>query len=91
MECENAFKNIGQKILPRTISDHSPTILECGNWERINSHFKFENWWLEEEGFTDLIHNWSESEVEGLPDYMLSIKLKLLKNKIEVWSKGKFR
>ncbi|PHU02590.1 hypothetical protein BC332_27841 [Capsicum chinense] len=34
-------------------SDHSTLILECRKWEKSNSYFKFENWWLQIENFKD--------------------------------------
>lgn len=57
-EWEESFRLIRQKLLPRVNSDHTPLMLECGNWEQQKSYFKFENWWLGVEGFNDLIQEW---------------------------------
>jgi len=91
MEWEEKFKNIRQKLLPRVLSDHCPILLESGNWEQKRSNFKFENWWLKVEGFTNLIQSWwNEFLVEGCPDYILNIKLRMLKQKLKEWSKSNF-
>lgn len=63
-------------------------MLKCGDWERSNSYFKFENWWIQTEGFKDRIKNWwSSFRYEGSPDYILQCKLRDLKNKLKAWSK----
>jgi len=87
-EWEETFKNIRQTIMPRVTSDHSPIMLQCGDWWQNKSYFKFENWWLKVDGFKGLVDSWwSEFVVEGCPDYKLSMKLKLLKQKLKEWSK----
>lgn len=91
MGWDETFKNISQRLLPRITSDHCPVVLECGNWENKRSNFKFENWWLKVEGFNELIHGWwNEIEVEGCPDYKLSFKLRVMKQKLKEWSKNTF-
>lgn len=62
-------------------------MFEYGNWEHKISYFKFENWWLNVEGFNDMVQRWNGFVVEGCPDYKFSITLKMLKQKLEVWSK----
>ncbi|KAG5599567.1 hypothetical protein H5410_030937 [Solanum commersonii] len=57
-EWEESFKNIRQRIMPRVTSDHNPILLECGDREKRNSYFKFENWWLKVEGFNELVREW---------------------------------
>ncbi|WMV18959.1 hypothetical protein MTR67_012344 [Solanum verrucosum] len=47
---DTKFRNIKQSILQRIVSDHSPLMLQCGEWGSTKSYFKFENWWLTTEG-----------------------------------------
>ncbi|WMV57474.1 hypothetical protein MTR67_050859 [Solanum verrucosum] len=87
-EWEVAFRKIKQSILPRVTSDHNPLLLECGNWERSNSFFKFENWWLQTKDFNERVKEWWNSVIYvGRPDYILACKLRLLKDKLKEWSK----
>ncbi|KAG5575541.1 hypothetical protein H5410_055675 [Solanum commersonii] len=87
-EWEVSFRKIKQTIMPRVTSDHNPLLLECGNWERSLSYFKFENWWLQTENFNERIKGWWDSEIfMGRPDYILACKLKSLKVKLKEWSK----
>ncbi|WMV48297.1 hypothetical protein MTR67_041682 [Solanum verrucosum] len=74
--------------MPRVTSHHNPLLLECGNWERSLSYFKFENWWLQTENFNERIKGWWDSEIfMGRPDYILACKLKSLKVKLKEWSR----
>ncbi|XP_049394920.1 uncharacterized protein LOC125859265 [Solanum stenotomum] len=69
-------------------SDHVPIALFCGPWEHSKSYFKFENWWLNTEGFSEKISNWWNSfSFYGRPDYILACKMKALKEKLKEWSK----
>uniref|UniRef100_M1BT70 Endonuclease/exonuclease/phosphatase domain-containing protein n=1 Tax=Solanum tuberosum TaxID=4113 RepID=M1BT70_SOLTU len=87
-EWETSFRNIKQSTMHRVISDHCPLILECGNWEKSNSYFKFENWWLQTENFKEMVKNWWDSfNVRGRPDFILASKLRYLKDKLKEWSK----
>ncbi|XP_016487802.2 uncharacterized protein LOC107807866 [Nicotiana tabacum] len=62
--------------------------LYCGAWNQAKSYFKFENWWLNVEGFDDRIRDWWTSfEFSGRPDYILACKLKALKGKLKEWSR----
>lgn len=91
MSWEENFKSIKQSTLPRVGSDHNPVMLESGNWEHRKPCFKFENWWLKVDGFNDMVQGWwNNFEVEGCPDYKLSSKLKMLKQKLKDWSKKNF-
>ncbi|KAG5586475.1 hypothetical protein H5410_046909 [Solanum commersonii] len=54
-EWDESFNNIKQNALQRLVSDHSPVALQGGVWNKKKNHFKFENWWLGTEGFTDRI------------------------------------
>ncbi|WMV59774.1 hypothetical protein MTR67_053159 [Solanum verrucosum] len=91
IEWEVQFRNIRQQIMPRVISDHNPVMLQCGDWEQRKAYFKFENWWLNVEGFKDLVQNWWNGfVVDGCPDFKFSMKLKMLKQKLKDWSSVTF-
>ena len=45
------FNGAFQCVLPRPIFDHFPILLDGGGLRRGPSLFRFENMWLEEEGF----------------------------------------
>ncbi|WMV18956.1 hypothetical protein MTR67_012341, partial [Solanum verrucosum] len=57
-EWDEGFKNIKKSVLPKVTSDHTPIMLQCGNWEPAKSYFKFENWWLHTEGFLERVKEW---------------------------------
>jgi len=69
-------------VMPRVTSDHCPILLQCGDWEKQRPYFKFKNWWLEIDGFRELVDKWwNEFEVIECPNYILSLKLRMLKKK----------
>lgn len=85
---EVSFRKINQSILPRVTFDHNPLLLECGNWEKQTSYFKFENRWLQTQDFNGRIKGWwNFVTYVGRPNYILACKLKLLKVKLKEWSK----
>ncbi|CAN4114263.1 unnamed protein product [Withania somnifera] len=56
-EWDSSFRKIRQSILQRVTSDHTPLMLQCGEWDTTKSYFKFENWWLQIEGFNEKVKN----------------------------------
>ncbi|KAG5594744.1 hypothetical protein H5410_035976 [Solanum commersonii] len=87
-EWNEEFKNIKQTTLQKVTSDHTPILLQSGNWEPRRSYFKFENWWLQTEGFLDRVKMWWNSIVcEGRSDFILAFKLRALKDKLKEWAK----
>lgn len=75
--------------MQRVISDHVPIALFCGHWEQSKSYFKFENWWLNQEGFVERIKDWWNAfEFYGKPDYILACKLKAVTGKLKEWSRN---
>ena len=53
--------------------------------------FRFENMWLEMEGFKSLIDGWRKSfEVRGAINFVVAEKLKALKINLKWWNKEVF-
>lgn len=85
------FNAIKQFPLPRVFSDHKPIVLESGDWDASPSYFKFENMWLQSDGFLDMVRDWWNSYiVMGTPDFVLIQKLRHLKKNITKWNKEVF-
>ncbi|KAG5618937.1 hypothetical protein H5410_018761 [Solanum commersonii] len=90
-EWNDCFNAINQLALPSVVSDHRPILLKCGDWESNPSYFKFENMWLEEEGFLEKVKTWWQSySVTGTPDFILYQKLRYLKKDISNWNREIF-
>ena len=53
-----SFSGVIQRVLPKSVSDHSPVLLEGGGFRNGPSPYRFENMWLKEEGFFDLVKGW---------------------------------
>ena len=73
------------------MSDHFPICLETTRLERGRTPIKFENMWLEFEGFSDIIKEWwGEAQVDGFASYIVATKLKFVKEKFKKWNKDVF-
>ncbi|WMV37016.1 hypothetical protein MTR67_030401 [Solanum verrucosum] len=87
-EWEESFNDLKVIPLQRIISDHVPLALQGGTWNKNKRYFKFENWWLDTEGFTDRVKDWwNKLNFGGRPDYVLACKMISLKNKLKEWSR----
>lgn len=65
--------------------------MESADWYVNPSYFKFENMWLQHDGFIDKVKEWWQSyNVNGSPDYILAQKLKHLKRDISKWNKEEY-
>lgn len=64
-EWNEFFGSVKQVALPRVFSDRRPLALESGDRISDPSYFKFENMWLQQDGFYDMM-------VKGSPDFILS-------------------
>ncbi|KAK1300587.1 hypothetical protein QJS10_CPB13g01304 [Acorus calamus] len=84
---EEAFNSCSLRGLPRLCSDHSPLVLEAGIPAHSARHFKFENWWLQVEGFRDVaVSCWARPVPELKGAKKMGFKLKRLKGIIKQWS-----
>jgi hypothetical protein len=72
----------------RIISDHSPIYLDNGISHISSPHmFKFEAYWLNQEGFSDLMAKWWLSFPSGpLTSQIWKIKLEQLRLKLKGWN-----
>ena len=81
------FSGAVQSLLPRIVSDHCPILLDCGGTRKGPSPFRFENMWLKEEGFKDLLRNWWVGfQFRGSFSFTLFEKLKALKTCLKIWN-----
>lgn len=87
-EWNDSFNAVRQIALPKVISDHRPIILESGDWDATPSFFKFENMWLQSEGFLGKLKSWWQNYTfTGRADFILVQKLKSLKKDITTWNR----
>ncbi|RVW15593.1 hypothetical protein CK203_077716 [Vitis vinifera] len=69
-----------QVVPARPIFYHSPILLDGGGMRRGPTPFRFENMWLKEEGFKEVMRKWWEGiQVNGSASFILTEKLKALK------------
>ena len=88
---EGYFSGAVQSLLPKIVSDHCPILLDCGGTRKGPSPFRFENMWLKEEGFKDLLRNWWVGfQFRGSFSFKLSEKLKALKACLQIWNREVF-
>jgi hypothetical protein len=66
----------------------SPILLEVGGMIGGKRAFKFENMWLKDPDFVNKVRGWwSSYSFRGTPSYVLSQKLKALKEDLKLWNK----
>ncbi|RVW49203.1 putative ribonuclease H protein [Vitis vinifera] len=88
---ENHFSGASQCSLPRPVSDHFPILLDGGGTRRGPIPFRFENMWLKEEGFKELLKGWWQGfNYSGSYSFILTEKLKALKIKLKEWNSEVF-
>lgn len=69
-----------QCSMPGPMLDHSLVLLNGGRVRRGSTLFRFENMWLKEEDFLDLVKQWwTRFNFRGSSSFILVEKLKSLK------------
>ena len=88
---KDLFNGVVQCILSRPVSDHSPILLDGGGLRRGPSPFRFENMWLKEKGFKDLLNSWWMGfSFRGSHNFIMAEKLKSLKANLKKRNKEEF-
>ncbi|RVW88462.1 putative ribonuclease H protein [Vitis vinifera] len=81
----------GLNGLSRPVSDHFPILLDGDGVRRGPIPFRFENIWLKEEGFKELLKGWWQGfNYSGSYSFILIEKLKALKIKLKDWNSEVF-
>ncbi|XP_043687690.1 uncharacterized protein LOC122638905 [Telopea speciosissima] len=85
------FNSCSQLVLHRVASDHSPVFLALvGSKKPKNAPFCFHKFWMEDQGFLEVVKNsWSQL-VRGSPFFILNQKLKRLKLILRSWAREVF-
>jgi len=70
MDWEELFPDMVERRMARPFSNHFPICRKSLNPERGKAPFRFENMWLEFEGFSDLIREWwGETQIPGFASF----------------------
>ncbi|GAU32684.1 hypothetical protein TSUD_145580 [Trifolium subterraneum] len=74
-------------VLPRDVADHCPLVLRYSSADWGPKPFRFNNFWLENRDFKEVITNaWEAQHLEGWMGFILRERLKGLKLVIKDWS-----
>ena len=76
VEWEDHFRGFRQVTLPKITSDRFPILLRIGEVSIGRRPFKFENMWLEVDGFCDLVKSFGDEMYgTGPSSFILAKKL----------------
>ena len=85
---EAHFQGVIQVVLARPIFYHSPILLDGIGMRKGLMPFRFENMWLKEKGFKEVLKQWWEGiQVSKSASFILTEKLKALKPILRSWNK----
>lgn len=87
----NLWQVKGQRVGKRDISDHCPIWLECSNLNWGPKPFRFNNCWLEHDGFKSfIVEEWKKIQITGRKAYVIKEKLKIIRESLKKWNKEVF-
>jgi hypothetical protein len=77
-------------VLPKEISDHNLLVIKFDEKLQIKDPiFRFEKWWLEVEGFTEIVKNsWGSKCPFKEPVVVWQFKIRILRKKLRSWSRN---
>jgi hypothetical protein len=79
-------------VLARDVADHCPLVLRYNSSDWGPKPFRFNNFWLQNNEFKDLVTNaWEAYNLEGWMGFILKEKLKRLKGVIKEWNRAMYR
>ncbi|XP_070014522.1 uncharacterized protein [Nicotiana sylvestris] len=85
---DQLFQRSSFRHLARTGSDHRPLLMKnLSSTHQHISYFRFLNWWVNIEGFYDIVKESWSTEVTGNPMWILQSKLKTLSKRLSQWSR----
>ena len=88
-ECH--FSGVVQCTFPRPVYDHCPILLDGGGVRRGPIPFRFQNMWLKEEEFKELLKSWWQGfNFSGSCSFVMAAKLKALKTNLRIWNNDVF-
>ena len=85
---KNHFNGLFRKLLLKPTSDHAPILMDGCRIRIGKTPFRFENMWLREKGFKDLVKRWWTSYTfSGSFSHIFACKLKAMKQDLKTWNK----
>jgi hypothetical protein len=88
---ESTYLRSTVTILPEGVSDHNTLKINFGGTNNIfKDHvFRFEKWWLHEEGFKELVQRiWASDCPSSGPIEVWQFKIRLLRRKLKGWNRN---
>jgi hypothetical protein len=75
--------------LARTISDHTPCMVQISTTSPKAIVFRFESYWIDRSGFLETVQGASQSEViSSNSSTRVAAKFKLLRRVLKIWALG---
>jgi hypothetical protein len=90
VEWESRYPLAKVIVLPKGVNDYNLVMVDCGRKIQDKDHlFRFEKWWLEIEGFSEVVIKAWESEFQHIdPLETCQFKIRLLRKKIRGWHRN---